>query len=89
MTVTGALVGIVVTAPLMLVLAALIRLESKGWPLFLQTRVTRNGHRFGCLKLRTIHAATHRLEVGEIGDTPRSLRRHGAAVNRRRDYRRA
>lgn len=52
--ITGALVGLVASAPLMLALAALIRLESKGWPLFLHTRVTRDGHRFGCLKLRTM-----------------------------------
>jgi len=54
MDITGALVGLAVTAPVMLVLAALIRLESKGSPFFRHTRVTRDGHRFGCLKLRTM-----------------------------------
>jgi exopolysaccharide production protein ExoY len=66
MDITGALVGIVVSAPVMLVLAALIRLESKGWPFFLHTRVTRDGHRFGCLKLRTMHAdAEAQLEADD------------------------
>lgn len=66
MDITGALVGIVMAAPLMLVLAALIRLESKGWPFFLHTRVTRDGHRFGCLKLRTMHAdAEAQLEADD------------------------
>ena len=50
----GALVGLVVTAPVMLACAVLIRMESRGWPLFLHTRVTRRGYRFGCLKLRTM-----------------------------------
>ncbi|MEK7239524.1 MAG: sugar transferase [Gemmatimonadota bacterium] len=64
--VVGALVGIVVSAPVMLVVVALIRLESRGWPLFLHTRVTRDGHRFGCLKLRTMHAdAEAQLEADD------------------------
>lgn len=50
----GALVGIVVSAPMMLALSLLIRLESKGWPFFRHTRVTCGGRRFGCLKLRTM-----------------------------------
>jgi lipopolysaccharide/colanic/teichoic acid biosynthesis glycosyltransferase len=50
----GALVGLVVSAPLLFVLAVLIRLESKGSPFFLHTRVTSGGRRFGCLKLRTM-----------------------------------
>ncbi len=66
MDITGALVGLVVSAPLMLALAALIRLESKGSPFFRHTRVTRDGHRFECLKLRTMHAnAEERLEMDD------------------------
>lgn len=66
MDITGAPTGIVLTAPVMLLLAALIRLESKGWPFFLHTRVTRDGHCFGCLKLRTMHAdAEAQLEADD------------------------
>ncbi len=50
----GALVGLVLSAPVLLVLAVLIRLESKGSPFFRHTRVTSGGRRFGCLKLRTM-----------------------------------
>lgn len=50
----GALVGLFVSAPVLLVLAVLIRLESKGLPFFRHTRVTSGGRRFGCLKLRTM-----------------------------------
>lgn len=66
MDIAGAVVGLVVSAPVMLVIFALIRLESRGWPLFLHTRVTRGGHRFGCLKLRTMHAdAEAQLEADD------------------------
>ena len=52
--IVGAVVGLVLAAPVLLVLAALIRLESRGWPFFRHTRVTSGGRRFGCLKLRTM-----------------------------------
>lgn len=62
----GALVGIVLSAPVMLLCAILIRLESKGWPFFLHTRVTQGGRRFGCLKLRTMFEDAERhLEENE------------------------
>lgn len=54
MDIAGAIVGLVLTAPVLLVLAALIRLESKGSPFFRHMRVTSGGRRFGCLKLRTM-----------------------------------
>jgi len=66
MDIAGALVGLVVSAPVMLVIFALIRLESRGWPLFLHTRVTHGGQRFGCLKLRTMQAdAEQQLEADD------------------------
>lgn len=58
--IAGALVGIVVTAPFILGLSVLIRLESKGWPWFRHTRVARGGRPFGCLKLRTMHVDAER-----------------------------
>lgn len=53
--IVGALVGLIASAPVLLVLAVLIRLESKGSPFFRHTRVTTGGRRFGCLKLRTMY----------------------------------
>ena len=50
-----ALVGIVVTAPLVVVLSALIRLDSKGRVLFRQTRIGRDGRPFRLVKLRSMH----------------------------------
>ena len=49
-------IGIVLCAPLMAVLAALIRLESPGSPVFRHERIGYRGKRFLCLKLRTMRS---------------------------------
>ena len=53
----GAGVGMVVLAPVMGVLCALIRLESAGSPIFAHERVGYKGRRFRCYKLRTMRAS--------------------------------
>ena len=52
--VTASLLGLILVAPLLAVLAALICLESPGLPLFRHQRIGLGGRRFGCLKLRTM-----------------------------------
>lgn len=54
--VTGALVLLVLTAPLMLLAALLIRFTSRGPVLYSQTRVGAGGREFPLLKLRTMVA---------------------------------
>ncbi len=56
---------LVVMAPVMAVLAALIRLDSKGSPIFVQRRVGENGRIFRFFKFRTMHidAATRFPEL--------------------------
>jgi exopolysaccharide production protein ExoY len=49
-----AVVGLVVLAPLLGMLALLIRLESPGSPIFRHIRIGYRGNRFACLKLRTM-----------------------------------
>ena len=51
-----ALVALVVAAPLLAVLAALVMLESPGSPIFRHSRVGFRGRKFDCLKLRTMRA---------------------------------
>jgi lipopolysaccharide/colanic/teichoic acid biosynthesis glycosyltransferase len=46
--------GSVLTAPLLVLLAAAIRLESPGHPIYRQTRVGQNGTPFSIYKLRTM-----------------------------------
>lgn len=50
----GSVVGIVMLSPVMLVISALIRLESPGPALFKQTRIGRGGEPFTLYKLRTM-----------------------------------
>jgi exopolysaccharide biosynthesis polyprenyl glycosylphosphotransferase len=52
--ITGSLVGIAVTAPVVLAAAIAIKLDSKGPVFFLQTRVGLNGRHFKIVKLRTM-----------------------------------
>jgi lipopolysaccharide/colanic/teichoic acid biosynthesis glycosyltransferase len=50
----GAMVGLTLTAPILAVVAILIKLESRGPILFGQRRVGAWGHAFRCLKFRTM-----------------------------------
>lgn len=54
--VTAASLGVIALSPLMLVIAAAIRMESRGPALFKHWRVGQNGRRFACLKFRTMQA---------------------------------
>ena len=47
-------VGIIVTLPVLAVVAITVRLDSPGPSLFVQTRVGRDGRKFKCLKFRTM-----------------------------------
>jgi sugar transferase (PEP-CTERM system associated) len=49
-----ALAGLILTGPLMLLLALIIRLDSRGAALFRQTRVGLNGRQFDVLKFRSM-----------------------------------
>jgi exopolysaccharide production protein ExoY len=54
--IVGASLGLLVTAPLLALFAAVIKLQSPGPVLFRHDRVGRFGKRFSCLKLRTMRA---------------------------------
>jgi exopolysaccharide biosynthesis polyprenyl glycosylphosphotransferase len=53
--IVGSALGLVFLSPLLLTIAVLIKLTSKGPVLFRQTRVGRDGHHFEMLKFRTMH----------------------------------
>ncbi len=61
----GATVGMVAIAPMLLVIAAAIRLDSRGPVFFRQTRVGRDGERFGMVKFRSMipDAEEHKADL--------------------------
>ena len=61
-----ALLGLLFTAPLWLLLALLIRLDSPGSALFRQVRVGRNGQEFVLLKFRSMRRETPNLSTAEL-----------------------
>jgi putative colanic acid biosynthesis UDP-glucose lipid carrier transferase len=63
MDVVGALAGLALLAPLLIVIALLVRLESPGPALFRQWRTGRGGVRFRIYKFRTMRAAEDGGEV--------------------------
>lgn len=70
-----ALTGLILTSPVLLAAAALIKLDSKGPVLFRQTRVGQNERLFTALKLRTMaHAAHHAPSPYTAEDDPRVTR---------------
>jgi exopolysaccharide biosynthesis polyprenyl glycosylphosphotransferase len=54
-SVLGAVVGLVICAPLLAVIALLVKIDSPGPVLFVQPRAGRHGCPFGLLKFRTMH----------------------------------
>lgn len=61
--VVGASLGLLLSLPVMLILAAAIRLDSPGRVLFLQVRAGENGRPFRMVKLRSmVHDAEQRLD---------------------------
>lgn len=76
--IVGALAGLILSAPLVIVLALLIKRESPDGPVFFgQTRVGAGGHPFTMLKLRSMRpdaAATDHLSVSTVRADPRLLR---------------
>jgi exopolysaccharide biosynthesis polyprenyl glycosylphosphotransferase len=69
-----AVIALIIASPLMLVIAALIRLDSKGPALFRQTRVGENGRYFNIYKFRSMKIGAERLATPATVDDPRCTR---------------
>ncbi|HXY29795.1 MAG TPA: sugar transferase [Gemmatimonadaceae bacterium] len=78
----GATVGLIVTAPVLIVLAIAIRLSDRGPALFSQTRVGRGGRPFRMWKLRTMVVGAERQDVQITPRTDRRITRLGAVLRR-------
>lgn len=72
MDICGALLGLVVTAPLILVAAVAIKLDSPGPVFYVQTRIGEHGRRFRIVKLRSMQCnAEQRLaELVDLAALP-------------------
>ena len=70
---TVAAAGLVLLAPLILLLAALVRMESSGPAVFRQTRIGKDGVPFTMLKLRTMCADAAELQASLSARTPAEL----------------
>jgi O-antigen biosynthesis protein WbqP len=78
--ITIAALGLVVAAPLMLIIIALIRRDSEGGALFYQTRIGKNGAPFTCIKFRTMVQGTgdhptHQVQSASVTKIGHLLRR--------------
>ena len=73
----------ILTAPLLATLALLIRLESKGHPIYRQTRVGKDGRPFEILKLRTMVSGAEFIGAGlAVGEGDARITRLGALLRR-------
>ena len=68
-------VGLVVIAPVMLVIAAVVKLQDRGPVIFRQTRVGRGGELFTMLKFRSmvIDAEARKMDLHRLERGPRRL----------------
>jgi lipopolysaccharide/colanic/teichoic acid biosynthesis glycosyltransferase len=76
--VIGALILLMVSAPILAVLTIIIRTDSPGPALFRQTRVTKNGKHFTFYKFRTMYSDARirfpgYYDFGDVGDTSRAF----------------
>jgi lipopolysaccharide/colanic/teichoic acid biosynthesis glycosyltransferase len=77
------LVGSVLTAPVVVVLALAIRLESRGHPIYRQPRVGKDGRRFEIYKLRTMVSGAEFTGAGlAINERDDRITRVGAFARR-------
>ena len=66
----GAIIGLVLFSPLMVIVALLIRLDSPGPALFLQYRIGRGGRAFKMLKFRTMQLGAETANEQDFQQAP-------------------
>ena len=80
--VLGGLV-LLAAAPLLVIAAIAIRLESRGWPVYRQLRVGRDGRTFELLKLRTMVSGAEHIGAGlAVNEGDPRITRVGALLRR-------
>ncbi len=74
-------------APVLLVLAALVKLSSPGPVFYVQRRVGRNYHRFGCIKFRTMRSDADKVLASVLAENPQLKDEYERDFKLRRDPR--
>src|SRR6266850_2043398 len=80
-SVCGAIIGLILCAPLLIAIGIAVKLDSRGPMFFVQPRAGRNGKPFGLLKFRTMHPCSEPVSewvsdnVSRITRTGHYLRR--------------
>ena len=69
--IVGASFGVIITSPLLIAAAIMVKLDSEGPVLFRQSRVGRQGREFGILKFRSMYcdAEQRRAELEALNET--------------------
>ena len=67
----SSLFGLILLAPFMIIIAILIKIDSKGPVFFKQVRVTRNGREFKIFKYRTMRVGSDKYSQITIGQDSR------------------
>ncbi len=76
------LFGILLLSPLLLLIAIAIKLDSKGGPLFLQSRVGLNNQDFTMYKFRTMYVDSNQDLLLTIGDKDSRITKFGSVLRR-------
>jgi lipopolysaccharide/colanic/teichoic acid biosynthesis glycosyltransferase len=81
--IVGGTLGLIATAPVIVVAMVAIRIESRGHPLYRQRRVGRDGRPFDLLKLRTMVDGAEGIGAGlAINENDPRITRVGALLRR-------
>ena len=71
------LIGLLTLTPLLLIIAILIKIDSKGPVFFIQERVGKNNKNFGIYKFRTMYAASLKQGLLTLGNNDSRITRIG------------
>ena len=69
--ITSSLFGLILLSPFMIIIAILIKLDSKGSVFFKQVRVTKNGREFKIFKYRTMRVGSDKYSQITVGKDSR------------------
>ena len=78
------LIGLVLLAPLLILIAIIIKLDSKGPVLFIQGRVGKNNKDFKIFKFRTMRVQSHKKGLLTLGNDDSRITKTGYFLRRYR-----